>query len=133
MLKFKIESVSRHSSELVEVKVTMSAASWGIAKATNGLGSLYDVDISNEAYRNYGVKAHNPIVSDTVRAKNGIKLLTLTYADSTWIDSVEMTERTKWENAARNTGRLPEVSTESDESLVDNVIYVDFIARKRCA
>ncbi|CAM6004839.1 unnamed protein product [Sphagnum balticum] len=83
---FNIQSIYRLDSDLVTVKVTMDAKAWLECKAKGQLGSLYGVDISNAVYRLSGVKASCPIVSDRDRAKNGIKVLELTYADSEWVE-----------------------------------------------
>lgn len=100
---FKIEMIYRHDADLVTVKVTMPAKEWLACKAKGQLGALYGVDISNQVYREFGVQASNPIVADDMRAKGGIKVLELSYADSTWIEPV------------------------------NNVIRVDFISRRRVA
>lgn len=100
---FKIASVYRHNEELITVKVTLSAKEWFKAKNQGQLGQLYGVDISNAVYREYGVKAIYPIVGDRDRAKNGIKLIKLTYHDKEW------------------------------QEPIDNVIRVDFQSRRRVA
>jgi hypothetical protein len=100
---FKIESIYRHDSELVTVKVTCDAKAWAKMAAKGQLGALYGIDISNAVYQASGVQASNPIVSDQLRAKNGIKVIELSYADSVWVE--------------------PE----------NNVIRVDFFARRRVA
>ena len=98
---FKIESVYRSSSEFVTVKITMDVKNWNSARAS-GLGSLYGIDVSNAVYREYGVKAYNPIVSDRLKAKGGIKLIELSYYDTDWNE-------------------------------VNNVVYIDFVNKKRAA
>jgi hypothetical protein len=86
MCKFTIESIYRHNAELVTVKVTMDAKTWAHCKASGLLGCLYGIDISNEVYRTSGVNALHPIVCDTLRAKGGIKLIELSYADTKWVE-----------------------------------------------
>jgi hypothetical protein len=100
---FKIVQVSRIDSDSVSVKVTMDAKAWREMSAKGQLGSLYGVDISNAAYREYGVMAQCPSVDDFAKAKGGIKVIELIYADSQWNDNF------------------------------DNVIYVDFVSRRRAA
>jgi len=100
---FKIESVYRLDSELVECKVTIDAKEWAKVRNAGQLGMLYGVDISNAIYKLAGVKASNPTVDDSAKARNGIKLIALTYVDREWTDAP------------------------------DNVIRVDFTARRRVA
>lgn len=100
---FKIISVSRYSADLVKVYIRMDAKEWHKLKKNSQLGSLYGIDISNAVYREYGVKAHCPTVSDRDNARGGIKRLTLYYNDS------------QWTNAP------------------DNVIQVDFINKRKVA
>lgn len=100
-MSFKIVSVSRVSEETVSVKVRMDAKAWLKAKRDKALGALYGVDISNEVYRTFGVKAYNPTVADRDNASGGIKWITLYYADNTWTNAP------------------------------NNVIYVDFVSKKR--
>lgn len=100
---FKITAVMRIDKETVQVNVRIDAKAWTKAKRDNALGALYGIDISNQAYRDYGVKASNPTVSDKDNASGGIKYLILYYADATW------------------------------KPAPDNVIHVDFINKKRVA
>jgi hypothetical protein len=100
---FKIESVYRLDSEMVECKVTIDAREWTKLAKQGALGHLYGVDISNAIYKLAGVKALYPTVDATAKARNGIKLLSLTYVDREWTDAP------------------------------DNVIRVDFAARRRVA
>ena len=102
-MSFKIVSVQRIASDLVNVRVRMDAKEWTKARNKGQLGQLYGIDISNAAYRQYGVKAHTPTVSDKDRAQGGIKWLELTYRDTEWT------------------------------SVPDNVIQVDFINKRRVA
>jgi hypothetical protein len=101
--QFKIVSVERVSDGQVKVRVRMDAKAWHKLAKAGDLGFLYGVDISNEAYRAYGVKASNPTVSDRDRAQGGLKWIDLYYTDETWTPAI------------------------------DNVIHVDFIAKKRKA
>ena len=120
-MSFKVEYIYRLSPELVSVKVSMPIGAWNTARALSQLGHLYGVDISNAVYRSSGVKASMPTVDDSARAKGGIKVIELTYADSTWVDPRD----------SAGTG-LDYDSIDSTD-LVDNVIYVDFIKRTRKA
>lgn len=80
----ELKQVSRVSSELVQIVVTVDAKLWQKHKKNGQLGSLYGVDISNLVYRATGVKAYYPSVSDKTRAKNGLKVIFLTYVDPDW-------------------------------------------------
>lgn len=103
---FSIKSVSKISSDTVRVTVTMYAKDWHKANrslGSNGLGCLYGIDISNAVHEQYGVKSSNPTVDDSLRAVNGVKTLVLFYNDPAWVE------------------------------LANNVIRVDFVARKRVA
>lgn len=66
-------------------------------------GALYGIDVSNEVFRQYGVKAYNPSVSDRDRASGGLKWIDLYYIDETWSEPP------------------------------NNVIEVDFINKRRAA
>lgn len=100
---FKIVRIERVDAETVRVDVRLDAKQWLATKQRGQLGALYGVDISNAAYRTHGVKASNPTVSDGERASGGIKYISMYYADATWTIAP------------------------------DNVIYVDFINKKRLA
>lgn len=105
-MEFQIKSVNRISSDTVRVVVTMDAKVWRKACKSYGsmsLGCLYGVDISNAVSQGYGVKAWNPTVNDVERASKGIKTLILFYNDTDWA------------------------------ATPNNLIRVDFIARKRVA
>lgn len=101
--EFRIKNVQRIASDMVQVTVTMENKTWAKHRAKGNLGALYGVDISNHAYKEYGVKAYNPTVCDRDNAAKGIKTIKLIYTDSDWSD----------------------VSAE--------IIHVDFSARKRIA
>ena len=86
---FKVTHVRRIESRLVECRIEMTTKAWNEAK--KDLGYLFGIEISNYIYREYGVKAYNPMV-DGIRdkSKKGIKYLSLTYEDTEWkpIDNV---------------------------------------------
>jgi hypothetical protein len=101
---FTIKSVFRVDAETVRVLVAVDAKHWNTCKAKGHLAQLYCVDISNAIYRGYQVQAYKPSVGQgECRASNGVKALTLDYADSVWVPAP------------------------------DNVVRVDFKARKRVA
>jgi hypothetical protein len=102
---FSIKSVYRNCPELVTVMVTIDSRAWNDFRKNGHLGQLYGIDISNEVYRTYGVKAHNPTVNESIKVKTGTttKIIELTYADSEWVEKM---------------GEL---------------IHVDFVAKKRVA
>lgn len=102
-MQFKIVSIERVSQGQVKVRVRMDAKAWLKARRAGALGQLYGVDISNAAYRQCGVKAYNPTVSDRERAQGGIKWLELYYHDESWAPAP------------------------------DNVIRVDFINKRKVA
>lgn len=99
------------------VKVEMPADEWKITQRMGHLGALYGVDISNEVYRisNRLVPAHNPMVDDSKRAKNGIKYITLTYH----YDDVESAHRLGLECHKTTAGLEPKWSS-----------YVNLLDRK---
>jgi len=77
---FKINSISRFSSDTVKVSIDCNARAWAIAKKTGTLGTLYGIDVSNAVYQMHGVKASNPTVSDDKRASmTGVKSIDLYY------------------------------------------------------
>lgn len=84
MFHFDIQSVERYSADTVRVVVTMIADVWKQYQKLGHLGQLYGVDVSNEVYRSYGVKAYNPTVADRDKASGGVKTITLYYADADW-------------------------------------------------
>ncbi len=100
---FKLKSIQRVNEVSVKVCVEMDAGEWTKAKRDNALGQLYGIDISNEVYHLTGVKAYEPSVNDRNRSKDGIKLIELYYQDTVW------------------------------QPAPDNVIIVDFVARRRAA
>lgn len=82
--QFTINSVRRTYTDHVTVIVSIDAKLWAKAKAKGQLGELYGIDISNAVFREYGVKAYMPSVSDRRRASKGIKRIELTYLDASW-------------------------------------------------
>lgn len=104
---FKINSVFRIDAATVRVLVEVDAKHWNACKAKGQLGALYGIDISNAVFQLHQVKAHNPTVSDRLRAVRvgtiTLKTLILDYADSEWAP------------------------------VPDNIVRVDFKARKRVA
>ena len=87
---FRIFDIVRVSQDSVCVKVLIPAKEWNDIKTKGDLGFLYGVDISNTAFKEFGVKAHNPSVNDSERAKGGVKVIELFYSDSEWkpVDNV---------------------------------------------
>lgn len=89
-MSFKITCVKRLEKDTVLVEIRLDAKEWAKMRSKGQLGQLYGIDVSNAAYRQYGVKAHNPTVSDKARARGGIKWIDLYYTDTAWtaIDNV---------------------------------------------
>lgn len=74
-----VDRDDEYGMSYTQVRVIMQAKTWLRAKRKGQLGMLYGVDISNFLYREHGVAAYNPTVSDRARSSNGIKTLTLNY------------------------------------------------------
>ena len=69
-----------YHEDMVEFTVAMRAEVWRKYKKCKDLGWLYGVAISNEIHRNHpDVRAYRPVVSDTLRARSGIKTIRLMY------------------------------------------------------
>ncbi len=62
------------------VSIRIDAKRWHDLKKRGQLGMLYGVDVSNAVYRHDPrIYATNPTVDDSRRAKNGFKMIQLTY------------------------------------------------------
>jgi hypothetical protein len=84
----EVESVSAKTHDtsyggykwVVTVKINMPVTVWQKYKKAKNLGQLYGLEISNFVYSlNNNIPTSNPTVTDTVRAKNGIKAIELRY------------------------------------------------------
>ena len=105
---FKITSVKRVNSHQVKASVSMFAKDWLEMKSKGSLGILYSTDISNAIARRYGVKARIPYVADYTKVVNNIKTFDLFFVDSTWEEK-------------------------PSQEIPNNVIFVDFVNKKRLA
>jgi len=138
-MSFKIVSIDRTSPETVMVKVRMDAKEWAKIKKQGQLGQLYGVDISNEAYRTHGVRAHNPTVQDSDRASGGVKWVKLWYADTVWGTEPSNVVNVDFQLRRRQVGpilfhpTMREVTIEDSSNPPCEVIRVDFRAKRRVA
>ena len=131
---FKINSISRFSSDTVKVSIDCNARAWAIAKKTGTLGTLYGIDVSNAVYQMHGVKASNPTVSDDKRASmTGVKSIDLYYRDSEWSAPIDNVIRMPNLFASNASAKVILGEGASPTDSVDNVIAVDFINRRKIA
>jgi len=155
---FKITSVYRYCSETVMVCVNVDAKEWSkLAKSKDrrgALGSLYATDISNAAFREYGVHASTPSVCDTRRAKRGVKRISLVYRDAVWqpkppveldtlvdVEIVQSFTKLKELSNLDSSNNVVSIfqnnsrpaSDESSQGVPCEVIHIDFINKRRVA
>jgi hypothetical protein len=132
---FKIVSVKKHWDNTVKVCVRMDAKEWHKIARKGDKGQLYGIDISNQVFRDYGVKAWNPAVNDRARARGGLKFIELFYTDPTWGATPPNVVRVDFQLKRRVSDVVfkPEMRTDATGASVDNVIKVDFQSKKRVA
>ena len=131
---FKINSISRFSSDTVKVSITCNVKDWNTCKRKGQLGSLYGIDISNAVYQMHGVKASNPTVSDDKRASmTGVKSIDLYYRDSEWSAPIDNVIRMPNLFASNASAKAIRGGGASPIDSVDSVVTVDFINRRKIA
>lgn len=65
---------------VIEVVVTLPVKLWTKYRNSKALGQLYGIEICNAVYAiSRHIPAHNPTVSDTAKAKAGVKTIRLSY------------------------------------------------------
>lgn len=139
---YSINSVRRIDSQTVRVSIQCDAKAWSKLRDAGDLGSLYGIDVSNEVYKTYGIKAYNPSVSHNDRARRGVKSIDLFYTDSQWVDVSQLTYAPnvthvdfQLKQVQSNPILFKPVMRDGSQSIDPpcDIIRVDFKARRRVA